>query len=52
MAEFAEVPHYVSTISASGSKPWAAVLNGGIQGDRGGDSAFGALNMVVREAIQ
>ena len=50
--EFVNVRHYVSRISESGSKLWAAPPNGGMKGDRGGDSAVGALNMVVREAIQ
>ncbi len=50
MREFVKVPH--SRISDTGSKHWAAAPNDGMNGDRGGDSAIAALNMVVREAIQ
>lgn len=56
--KFVKVPHYVSIISESGSKHWAAtptvpaVPNDSMNGDRGGDPSFSALNMVVREAIQ
>lgn len=52
ITEFVKVRCYVSRISESRGKQWAAASNGGTKGDRGGDSAFGALNMVVREAIQ
>lgn len=50
--EFVKVPRYVSRISDIGSKLWGAAPNDGMNGDQGGDSAFVALNMVVREAIQ
>ena len=50
--EFVEVRRYVPRISESGGAQWAAAPKGGMQGERGGDSAFGAVNMVVREAIQ